>query len=194
MLPACCTLYCTAASCCRCFSPLTIGIYGFQFQFGDFTHHAPLRQTPLACLAIVDFNLLLFIDKIYGEICINRWTMGPAGATANANAKTNANVWVSVRVWMRMPMWVWVWIACGNLDIYCIFGKRRGRGGPPIGAFPLHSDESECICLQHLQPLPTSPPPSLVPHPTSHSRCQPLSLLAVTAFAFNFRRAFYPIN
>lgn len=155
MLPACCKFYFSAAYCCCCFSPLTIGIYGFQFQFGNFIRHAAFRPTPLACLAIVDFNLLLFIDKIYGEICINRWTMGPAGATANANAKTNMNVWV----WMQM----WVWIECGNLDIYCIFGKRRGRGGPPIGAFPLHNDESECIWLQHLPLLPTSSAPSRFP-------------------------------
>lgn len=92
---------------------------------------------------------------------------GSSRSHSECKCETNVNVWV--RVWMRVSMWVWVRIACGNLDIYCIFGKGRGRGGPPIGAFPLHNDESECICLQHMQQLPTYHP--LLPHPPTHSHC-----------------------
>lgn len=108
--------------------------------------------------------------------------MGPAGAAANANAITNVNLNVNVGV---------------NLDVGVNVNSIRQfryllhfRQGAWLGVASISAAESDCICLQHFAacPVPSSLP-SLFPCPFIHSPSP-----TVTAFAFNFRRAFYPIN
>lgn len=113
--------------------------------------------------------------------------MGPAGAAANANAITNVNLNVNVGVNLNVGVNV---NSIRQFRYLLHFRQGAWLGVTAISAAPTISD-SDCICLQHFAACPVTSPPhsSLFPRPFIHSPSP-----TVTAFAFNFRRAFYPIN
>lgn len=183
------------AASCTTLQPALVAAFGrWQLAFMDFVFNlGPSTSTyipwwpglqdssSLPCLAIVDFNLLLFIDKIYAEICINRWTMDPAGAAANANAITNVNLNVNVNVGVNVN-------SIRQFRYLLHFRQGAWLGVAAISAAPTISD-SDCICLQHFAACPVTSPPPPLPLPLS---IHPFSFTDSHRFCFQFPQSILP--